>query len=469
MRFLLLVTVLIAACNPLITTPVKRPTAPDAYTAKQPQSAIKVTDRWWQDFNDKELNRLQQQMFTGNLTLQQALHRLEQLEALQRTKGASLWPTLNLNGAASRSQSVNVGGETLATNSSISLAAGYEVDLWNKLQDRADAAELRKQAGEEEISTLLLSLSAQLAEQYFLAVEQRSQLNLLERQLKHTQSLLEMMTERYQSGLATVSELFQAQRNMATLEAQVPGYRTGLTQAENAVALLLGATPGSLTVERQQLPDISSTIVIGLPADLLTRRPDVAAAILKLEAADRDFSAALADRLPTLNLSAAIGRSATQLASGDLNGTFWNLALGLFQPLFDGGRLEAVSDQQQAVRAEQLAATQQTLLSAIGEVESSLVAEKNSEEKALRLERQRAINEKFLRATRDNYLAGLTTSSDWLRSEIDQLGILSQQLSNHRQWLSHRITLVRALGGSWMTEELEKQRQTLNKQLTELK
>ena len=97
------------------------------------------------------------------------------------------------------------------------------------------------------------------------------------------------------------------------------------------------------------------------------------------------------------------------------------------------------------------------------EVETSLSAEQNSAERASRLERQRYVNQNFLRVTRESYLAGLSTSSDWLSSEIDQLGILSQLLSNQRQWIGHRISLVRALGGSWMSDELEKQQQTLNR------
>ena len=464
MRFpLLTLLVLLTACNPLAPQKVAPPAPPVSYSSPPESITIRTADRWWEDFHDPELNRLEQVMFTGNLDLRQALHRIEQLEALLRVQQANRWPTLNLNGSLARSQSVNSAGETRATTSSISVAAGYEVDLWNRLRDRISAAELRQLAGEDEVRALLLSLSAQLAEQYFLAVEQRSQLELLERQIGHTQNLLEMMTNRYRSGLATSSELYQAQRNLATIEAQVPGFRTALNQAENAIALLLGQSPGTIRISRTQLPTLDSTVDIGLPADLLIRRPDVSAALLQLEAADRELAGALADRLPTLDLAATLGRSATRLATGDVDGTFWSLALGLFQPLFDGGRLEALSDQQRAVRAERLAASRQAILAAMEEVETALSAEQNSAERATRLKRQSEINQNFLRVTRESYLAGLSTSSDWLTSEIDQLGILSQLLSNQRQWIGHRISLVRALGGSWMNDELEKQQQTFNR------
>ena len=193
----------------------------------------------------------------------------------------------------------------------------------------------------------------------------------------------------------------------------------------------------------------------------MTRRPDVTAAFLQLQAADLELAAALAERLPAINLSATLGRSATHLAAGDIEGTFWNLLLGVAQPLIDGGRRQAVSEQQQAIHAEKLAVYQQTLLTAFQEVETSLVAERNSIDKATRLERQRQINQKSLQLTQNNYLYGLTDSRDLLLSQMAQLEILSQQLSNQRQQISNRITLARALGGNWMTEKVKQQQQTL--------
>lgn len=457
-----LILLLITACNPLLPQNLEPPpTAPTTYATAQPQPAVRVTDRWWLDFNDAQLNLLQDQLFSSNLSLRQAIHRLEQLETSQRINHAGRLPNLNLAGSLGRSQNVSASGETRATTSSLSLAAGYEIDLWNKLKAGEQAAEFRTLAGQAEVEALLLSLSAQLSEQYFLAVEQRAQLDLLEQQTKNTRELLQIVTERYRAGLSTAAEIYQARQNLATIEAQVPAYRTALIQAENSIALLLGQPPRSITIGRRQLPELSQVVDLGLPATLLTRRPDIAAALFELEATDRDLAAALADRLPAIDLSATLGRSGTRLAAGDYNGTFWNLTLGLLQPLYDGGRLKAVSDQQKAARAEQLALSKETLLSAIEEVESALTAELHSAETATLLKQRRQINQSNLELLRHNYLRGLTDSSDLLSSEIDHLEILSQLINNQRQWLSHRITLVRALGGTWMTDELEKQRRAL--------
>ena len=457
-----LILLLITACNPLLPKNLEPPpSAPPTYMTEQPQPAVRATDRWWQDFNDKQLNLLQEQLFSSNLSLRQAIHRLEQLEALQRVNHARRLPNLNLGGSLGRSQNVSASGETRVTAGSLSLAAGYEIDLWNRLKAGEQAAEFRILAGQAEVKALLLSLSAQLSEQYFLAVEQQAQLGLLEQQTQNSRELLQIVSERYRAGLATAAELYQARQNLATIESQEPAYRTALSQAENSIALLLGQPPRSLTIKRQQLPELSQVIDLGLPATLLTRRPDIAATLLELEATDRDLAAALADRLPAFDLSATLGRSATRLAVGDYSGTFWNLTLGLLQPHYDGGRLKAVSDQQKAARAEQLALSTGKLLSAVEEVESALTAELHTAETATLLSQRRDINQSNLELLRHNYLRGLTDSSDLLSSEIDHLKILSQQINNQRQWLSHRISLVRALGGTWMTDELSKQRRAL--------
>ena len=457
-----LLLLLLVACNPLRPQPLEPPEPPARYSTKIAEKNVTLPDRWWEDFSDPQLDQLQQQLFDGNLGLRQALHRLAQLDAQRRSQATGRKPTLNLRGNLSRDSSPGLTGDSRSTTTSLSAAAAYEVDLWGRLRDREAAAELRLAAGEKDVQTLLLTLSAQLAEQYFIAVEQRAQLDLLDRQAVHNRELLEIITRRYRAGLSTAVEVYQARQNLATLESRRPGYRTALTRAENAIALLLGRPPGSVTIERQDLPRLDNPIAIGLPADLLTRRPDLGAALLQLRAADHDLAAALAEQLPALNLSATLGRSITRMASGDIEGTLWNLALGITQPLLDGGRRAAESDRQRALRAEQLAVWQETLLTALQDVENAFSAEQDSAARAARIGEQLRINSETLELTRRNYLAGLSDSQDLLTSRISRLDLLSQQLNNRRQWLSNRISLARALGGGWMDRELNRQQEQLD-------
>ena len=457
----MIVGLALMACQPLPPPPRAELVVPETFSSALPAEGVVVAERWWLDFDDPQLNELQTRLFSDNLNLRQAFLRLDQLEARQRTAQSGLFPSLNLNASGRREQTVNQAGTENQTSSGrLTLAAAYELDLWQRLRHRATAAELRLLAGEDEVRTLLLSLSSRLAELYFIGVEQRAQLDLLERRLHHNRELVRIITERYQSGLAEASEIYQAQQNLAQMEAQIPLFETTLNQTSNAIALLLGQAPGSVQIERHQLPALTNVIAIGLPANLLSRRPDVSAALLELEAADRDLAAAVADRLPRLDLTANIGRSISSLSSGDVAGTFWSLALGLTQPLIDGGRLKAASDLQQAIRDEKQLTSQLKILTAIEEVESALHAEQGNARREHLLAQQQLLNENVLRIRTENYLLGLTDSLELLRSEMAQLEVRSQQLSNQRQWISNRITLIRALGGHWMDEEID-QRKTL--------
>lgn len=458
---LVLLALFCSACQTTTGLHSAVPEPPAAYSFYQSVDAIPTADRWWLDFGDDELNRLQTRLFADNLSLQQAFYRLEQLEARSRLSASALWPTVNASAGVRREQTVGGGGETQSRSGRLAVAAAYEVDVWQRLRHRATAADLRLQAGEDDIRTLMLTLSARLAELYFIATEQRAQLALVDRRLDHHRQLVGQIEERYRVGLTAATELYQARQNLAQMEASIPQYQTTLAQTENAISLLLGQPPGTIRVARRTLPQITEVISIGLPADLIAKRPDITAALRELEATDYELAAAVADRLPRLDLTANLGRSLTRLSSGDVTGSFWSLALGLAQPLVDGGRLAAAADQQQAIRNERLIGVHLKILTAIEEVESALTAEINSARREQFLLQQQQLNQSNLQLRRENYLQGLSDSLELLRSEMDQLAIQSQQLANQRQWLSHRISLVRALGGHWMAEELARKRPNL--------
>lgn len=462
--FFIVLIVFLSGCNPLRPEQLKLPEPPKNYSFEQSLPGTNLTDQWWADFHDPQLNQLEQQLFSGNLDIRQAIYRLQQLKAVEQISQSRLWPQLNLNGSVSRDHAPSLPNDSTSTSKRLSIAAAYEIDLWDRLEDTAQAAELRFQAGESDTKTLLLSLSAQLADQYFLAVEQRAQLDLLSQQQKQKQQLLQIFTSRYRAGLTTATEVYKARQNLAIVETQMPDRKAALVRAENTIALLLGQPPGAIKITANRLPQLDNFVDIGLPADLLLRRPDVIAATQQLAAADHDLAAALAARLPALNLTAALGVSATHLSAGDIEGSLWSLAMGLTQPLIDGGRRKAESQRQQAIRQEKYALWQKTFLTALQDVETALVSETNSRKKGFQLEKQRKINAQTSRLTANSYLNGLTDSQDLLLSQITQLEILSQQISNQRSQLSQRISLARALGGSWMAAELDKQQTIIKRQ-----
>ncbi|SHJ28150.1 efflux transporter, outer membrane factor (OMF) lipoprotein, NodT family [Malonomonas rubra DSM 5091] len=460
-RLALISFILLTACNPLQPPKSDPPQLPEKYAAPA-ESTEQRPDRWWQSFNDPQLDQLQEQMLSGNLDLRQSLYRLDQLDALRRTSGAGLWPSLSANASAGRDRTPSAAGESTSSSYRGSLAASYEIDLWNRLHDKEQAAEFRRQAGEKEAESLLLSLTAQLAENYFSAGEQRAQIALLQQQIERNEKLLATATDRYRAGLASAEEIYQAQVSLVALQAQLPQLQTALVRSEQALALLLGRFSGEEVTTTATLPEPGTAGDNSLPASLLQQRPDISAAFLQLQAADHELAAALADKLPGISLSASLGRSVTRLSSGDIEGTFWSLAASLVQPLIDGGRRQAAVDQQQALRQQQATQMQQLLIKAVQDVETALVAERNSLLRYRQLQQQQHISQQTLELNQANYRSGLTSSSDLLNSELQQLNIRSQLISSQAGWLSSRISLARALGGSWMAEERKKQQNHLS-------
>ncbi|WP_305041131.1 efflux transporter outer membrane subunit [Geoalkalibacter sp.] len=413
---------------------------------------------WWRAFADPALDALLNQALVANPDWRQALARLEQAEALQRAARAPLLPSLDLQGQGRREKSPGIFGEHTGTSYSLSLAAGYEIDLWQKIAGRARAADLDLQAATGDAQALLLTLSARVADFYYLAAEQRSQLELIDASIATFADTLERVELRYREGLVPALDVHQARLALDAARARRPQYESGRAQAEHALAVLLGRYPGDLpTGALIPLPEVPRAFPAGLPSTLLARRPDVQAALLRVQAADARLGAAVAERFPALNLLAGYGYAENSFALGDISGTFWNLILNAAQPLFDGGRRRAEVERHEALVRERLAAYHGTVLGAFQEVEDALAANRANEERIARLETQTATTAATLRLSLEQYLAGLSDYLPVLSAQSNHFNSQSQLVSARRQLISDRITLARALGGRWMAAELDLQ------------
>lgn len=414
-------------------------------------------EHWWDRFGDSNLNALMSEAFTANPDLQQAYARIEQAEALVRTTGAAQRPTLDLAGAAGRRrQAVGVIGAVTADTYSLSLPASFELDLWRKLASRTEAARLEQDASREELKALYLSLSAQVADLYFLAVEQKAQLDLTDRNIAAFADTLERVERRYREGLVPPLDVYQSRQNLAAARSRRPQFENGLATAEHALSILLGRYPGRGVVnDHRQLPQTIPDFSAGLPSQLLLRRPDIEASLLRLRASDARIAAAIAERFPALRLTGSYGGQSAELgdllASGNI---FWNLLLNLAQPLYDGGRRAAEVDRSRAVFSENLAGYYKSVLTAFREVEDALAAGRTGEERIARLRQSEEASAAALRLALDRYLQGLSEYLPVLTAQGLHFDAQSQLLSARRQLIADRVTLARTLGGDWMDEEL---------------
>jgi outer membrane protein, multidrug efflux system len=448
---------LLAGCSSLHQpTRVAPPAPPAGYLESGGAAAGEPLQRWWLEFHDPDLNRLMGELFADNLQLEQVFARLEQAAAAARSAGAARYPSLTLAGEGGRSMQPGVVGEVEGNNLKGSLAASFELDLWGKLKNRRQAAGELQQASLHELRTLYLGLSAQLADLYYQAVEQRSQLALTDASVASFRDTVTRVESRYRQGLAPALDLYQARQSQSAAEAARPRFENSLAATEHALAVLLGRYPDRASAGTlAELPTLQQQFPAGLPGSLLQRRPDVAASFARLHAADAEVAVALADRLPTLSLLGSVGSLRQESAAGLLSGSFWNLAGQLALPLIDGGRRRAEVQRTRAVLQERVAAYRQSVLDAYREVEDALAANRTGEERVLRLAETEQATGASLRLSLQRYLYGVSDYLPVLTAQRNHFQTQSELLSARRQLIASRISLARVLGGDWMNDMIE--------------
>lgn len=427
-----------------------------------PASEALAPDRWWTAFGDDVLVSLADQALADNLQLKSMWARLAQAEAVGVS--SQRWPQIDARLGTGRRR-IAIAGQNPATgelddffiqanSASVSVAASYEVDLWRKIDYQVRAARFDQAATRDALESAAMTLTANVTESWFSVLHQRSLGTLLTGQLATNQRFLELVTLRFEQGLASALDVHQQQQQVANIKAQLALVVARRDTAGNQLAVLLGRMPRSLSLpEPGGLPALPALPSPGVPASLLTQRPDVRAAQRRLVASDYRLGAAIAARLPSIRLS---GDASYQLSG--LTGSFnplWSLAAGLLQPIFDGGRLAAEVDRSEAVVEELLASFGQTLLQAALEVENALVLEAQQREHIAELKVGLVASQSALEQARHRYTEGLIDYLPVLNSLAAAQRTEQNVLNARRQLLSYRIQLYRALGGSW-TESLSR-------------
>ena len=458
MRLALFLTALLLAGCPIhnptrVTLPVE---PPPAYLGPQPVDRTGLPlERWWLAFNDQQLTLLMNELFANNLELTQAIARMEQVEAAFRITRSAQSPALSAGGRLERSDQPGLTGDFIGDSRQLSLAAAYELDLWGKLAARSRAASLELAASQQDVQTLYLGLSARLADLYFVAVEQRAQLALADQVIVSFSDTAARVESRYRRGLVPAVDLYQARQSLAGAQAARHLFAARLAEAEHAIGVLIGRYPqnnqgGSLAT----LPAAPGLYAVGFPAELISQRPDLQAALQRVAAADSRVAAAIADRFPSITLSGNYGTLRQEVTAGLIKGEFWSLLGSLALPVVDGGRRRAEVDRNEAVLREAVAGYQQKVLTAFQEVEDALA---NNYATGLRVEslmETAKATAATLRLSTERYLAGLVDYLPVLTAQRADAETRSRLLDAQRQLLTDRISLARALGGSWMQEQM---------------
>ncbi len=446
---------LLAACA---TSPQRSPPpAIDVPPTWSSQSSDQQPVAWLSDLNAPELEALVAEAIQNNPSLEATAARLTQRMAEARIAGAELMPQagLGLNGA--RQQINNFGptstGGLIFENYDLALNLSWEIDLWRRLRDRSSAALAQVEASKADLYAAELSLAAQTTKAWLDLIEAQRQLSLAQRTAQAYRSNQESIESRFKRGLTQGFDLRRIRTEAASAEADSAARERALDQATRQLESILGRYPAGLLQTSTPIPELTTSIPTGLPAQLLERRPDLVAAERQLAAAIHERRAARKDLLPQISLTASGGTSSQEfknLLDGDFS--VWALAGNLTQPIFQGGRILANIDRSTALRDQAVAHYRDTALRAFREVETALAAEQflRREQNKLTLAAEEAIATETLAWER--YRNGTGDFLSALDAQRTANIARSRQLSVAKRLLQNRIDLYLALGGPFANE-----------------
>lgn len=408
---------------------------------------------WWRQFNDPVLDALVAEALQRNLDLRTAQARLREARASRRQAGAGLWPTVDASASVARSRgSEDTGGGRTRELYSAGLDASWEADLFGRLRSGRAAAQATEASVQEQLRNAQVTLVAEIARNYIELRTAQRRLALAESTLAARAEALALAGWRQQAGLVSELDVAQARTELESTKAGLPPLRTAAAGARHRLAVLLALPPVALEARLAagEAPAAQPGIALGIPADTLRQRPDVRAAERQLAAQLARLDEAKAARYPSLRLSGSIGWEALTAAGiGNAGALAHSLLAGLSLPLFDGGRLRAAVDVQDARLEQSRLAYEAAVLTALEDVENALVGLAGARERAQQLAQAVASAQSTRSIAEYRYRAGLADFLAVLDSERTLLSLQDQLAQATGALATEQVRLYKALGGGW--------------------
>ena len=445
----------------------QRPSTPEVIAYKeagdwvtaQPADALE-RGPWWQLFNDPVLHELAARVEVSNQNVAAAVAAYAQARALVAEQRGALFPSVTLNGGASRSGngggtgSVNTNttnGNRTSGNYQASLGAAWEPDVWGRLQSVANGAAATAEASAADLATAKLSAQGELAVNYLSLRQQDAQKALLASTLAGYARALEITQNRYNAGIAAKTDVLQAQTQLANAQADQASVQRTRAQLEHAIAVLVGQAPGNFTLA--VAPDWKATvpnIPVGVPSTLLQRRPDIAAAERRMASANQQIGVAKAAYYPSLSLNASVGTAASRVADlFSAPAALWSLGLSAAQVLFKGDALDARLDGATAAYDQTVARYRQVVLSAFQNVEDQLSAARVLQiQQALRAQASSAADQ-VEQQVLNRYRSGQLSYSEVINAQTTALNARRALVQATADRQTTAVALIQSLGGGW--------------------
>jgi NodT family efflux transporter outer membrane factor (OMF) lipoprotein len=407
-----------------------------------------LLDHWWQRFDDPTLDRLIEEVLDRNNDLAAATILVRRAQLQAELAGSARLPSLSAQGNGAISHGLGGSEQKEIRNFSLSASVSYEVDLWGKLGSRYDAAKWRAQATEEDLAATALSLIATTATGYYQIAYLNWRINLSEQSIAYARRTLELAQVQLSAGTATKVELLEAERNLASQEADHTTLLQQREESRSSLAILFNGPPATLpTGERQDLSGIKvPEVAADLPADLLARRPDLRGAESRLRAALATTDAIRVSYYPSLSLTGNLGSSSADLRQL-LNNPIATLGSQLLLPFLEWRDMQRNIKISESEYEEAIIRFRQTLYTAMADVEDSLSARMQylAQEKHLEVALQSARGAEDLYRIR--YQAGSIAIKDWLDAQENRRQAEITLAQNRFNQIVNHITLTKALGG----------------------
>jgi multidrug efflux system outer membrane protein len=422
-------------------------------------SASASLAQWWKVFLDPELDSLVSQALQSNLTLQEAQERILQARAARTIAGAGLWPSVN--GSASNSTS---GSKLISSNPGVSggptrnlfqtgLDAAWELDFFGGVRRSIEAAAANLQASIEDSRDVTVTLIAEVAVDYIQLRGLQQQIAIAKKNLQTQKETADITHERFKVGFASGLDTANADAQVASTQSQIPLLEAEEQQMIYSISVLLGREPAALLTElspASSIPNTPPVVPVGLPSDLLERRPDIRRAEAELHAAAAQVGVARADLFPKFSLTGSGGLQ--KLTQGSLTSLFeglWSVGPSLTVPIYNHGSIRANIRAQQAAQQGALIAYHQTILTALQDVESALIGYDKDQQHRVALADAVKSDRVAVDLSRKLYTAGEAEFLNLLTAERDLYAAENGLAQADQAIDTDLIALYKALGGGW--------------------
>jgi NodT family efflux transporter outer membrane factor (OMF) lipoprotein len=439
----------------------------DGWKVAVPQDD-KIRSQWWELFGDPQLNALEERVKSSNQTVAAAYASFMQARALVRQAQAQYWPTLTVGASVTRSRQPSIGaaaggagtgttatGPVTGNEFSLPFDASWTPDLWGRVRNLVKGNIAAAQASAADLANAQLTAEAELAVDYFQLRSQDQLIALTDATVKAYSESLDYNRAQFETGIGSDEAVAQAQVQLETTEAQATNLGIARAQYEHAIAVLVGQAASTFSVPAVAQNVQPPAVPLGVPSQLLERRPDVAADERLMAQANAQIGVADAAYFPTLTLSASAGFESTTAANWlTWPARFWSVGPSLSETVFDGGLRSATVAQYRAAYDQAVATYRQTVLTAFQQVEDNLASLRILSQELRQQDLAVTFSQRYVTLATDRYRLGLDPYLDVITAQTSLFSNQQTAVTLRLQQLTASVQLIEGLGGGWDSAQL---------------